>query len=585
MLLGEYGRHSVRGDIMSNEMKANTFPKVTDDGWRKVAEESLRGRSLTSLETKTYEGITLKPLYTKSTLKNDVGNEHEKMLTSIRMQKQTASWKIAQMSYATTGEQFLHETKQLIEAGNEAVVYDGALQVSWTDEVLQELTKLVKTHPIYAWNVKKLDRFNNIFSLITNNERRHVTGIVATEKKLPAGFDNIRTKLINIVPYHLQGADAVLELALALAYLEAEASTFNSFSDFSEQVVVRFAIDTHFFMELAKLRAFRVLWHMFAEAYGEMNSKKIPVIAETSLRSYTKMDPYVNLLRGGNELFSAVLGGADIITVHPHNILSGTDRSSLRYAKNMQLVLREETFVDKVVDPAGGSYFIDTLTNELIQRSWEKFLTIIEQGGIEGYKRSGELQTELEKVKKHRFNDLNTRRKSLIGTNIYAQPDETISEDDYVNIEGRIAEQFERLRIILQQSKLTVALLSLGELKDAKALFDFVSGTLAPFSINISEQMLFPTTVELISWLQSAPYDYYVICLHDKVGRESKQHLLSSQLEEKWIDIAQFSFSEDEKRAWQKVGMTSFYYKGMDLLKKGEEILSCWQKVNGGALK
>src|SRR5690606_10264874 len=108
-------------------------------------------------------------------------------------------------------------------------------------------------------------------------------------------------------------------------------------------------------MEIAKLRAFRVLWNALAHGYGVENSR-VPVFTETALRTYSSLDPYVNLLRAGNEAFSAVIGGTDVLTVHPHDIVTGPDARSARYARNIQHVTREEPQVQAVLDPAGGSY-------------------------------------------------------------------------------------------------------------------------------------------------------------------------------------------------------------------------------------
>ena len=129
-------------------------------------------------------------------------------------------------------------------------------------------------------------------------------------------------------------------------------------------------------MEIAKIRAFRILWKALGKSFGETTVAHIPILTETSLRTYSKLDPYVNLLRAGNEAFSAVLGGADVITVHPHNVLTGPTPASIRYARNVQLVIKNETLVDKVIDPSGGSYFIETLTNELVEKAWKLFVEI-----------------------------------------------------------------------------------------------------------------------------------------------------------------------------------------------------------------
>ena len=135
------------------------------------------------------------------------------------------------------------------------------------------------------------------------------------------------------------------------------------------------------------------------------------------MRSYSKLDPYVNLLRAGNETFSAILGGADIIQAHPHNILTGPDASSIRYSRNMQLVLREETHVEKVLDPAGGSYFIEKLTEQLVDEAWKLFLEIESNGGIEQFSKTGRLVEKSFQLQ----NETATGKRSLIGTNVYAE--------------------------------------------------------------------------------------------------------------------------------------------------------------------
>ena len=183
---------------------------------------------------------------------------------------------------------------------------------------------------------------------------------------------------------------------------------------------MRFAIDTHFFMEIAKIRAFRILWNALGKSFDETTVAHIPILTETSLRTYSKLDPYVNLLRAGNEAFSAVLGGADVVTVHPHDVLTGTTPASARYARNVQLVIKNETLVDKVLDPSGGSYFIDTLTNELVEKAWDLFVEIDAAGGYNTYVKSGELEQRLKACKMASAEEVAKGKKSLIGTNIYA---------------------------------------------------------------------------------------------------------------------------------------------------------------------
>ena len=154
--------------------------------------------------------------------------------------------------------------------------------------------------------------------------------------------------------YHNEGANAVQELAYALALAAKFAEQEESFEAFSKKFFVSFAIDTQFFTEIAKLRAFKVLWKAFSSAYGVTDHIKIPTVAETSLRSFSKLDVYVNLLRSSNEALSGLIGGADLFTVHPHDVLTKPTDQSVRIARNVSLILREETNVLKVKDPAGA---------------------------------------------------------------------------------------------------------------------------------------------------------------------------------------------------------------------------------------
>ena len=137
-------------------------------------------------------------------------------------------------------------------------------------------------------------------------------------------------------------------------------------------------------------------------------------------------------MRAGNEAFSAVLGGADVITVHPHDVLTGTTPASIRYARNVQLVIKDETLVDKVLDPSGGSYFIETLTNELVEKAWELFVEIDEAGGYKAYVESGKLEQRLKAQSLDFAEDVSTGTKSLIGTNIYAD----LSASELVECKG-----------------------------------------------------------------------------------------------------------------------------------------------------
>ena len=334
---------------------------------------------------------------------------------------------------------------------------------------------------------------------------------------------------------HHKGADAVTELALVLADAANQASKADNFSDFADDFFVRFAVDTHFFMEISKFRAFRVLWQAFCSAYGVAEAPYVPIIATTSLRSYSKLDPYVNVLRAGNETFAAVLGGADVITVHPHNIITGPTNSSVRLARNIQLVIKEETHADKVIDPAGGSYFMETLTSELVEKAWALFLEIQSTGGYEAFIASGQIETLLEQ----RRGEVSKGKQSLIGTNVYAELTDTNFTDwDGIQLEGRLAEPFEKLAALQKDSATRIALLTFGELKDFKPRADFVSGFLATGGMRAEWSPAFDNAQQAVSWLADEKPDYAIVCATSTLTETVMEQLLAGRPEELILDVA-----------------------------------------------
>ena len=356
-----------------HKMKATTFQETGYAQWKEAAVKSLRGTPFENLITKTSEGIDLQPLYTEEDLFKRT-EQVKAAISSVRAAKEQSGWVVAQQQYAREAKQFVEDLKTSLERGNEAIVYDGKNKLDWDAETLAEIAGLLPAYPVFMTNIVKDDLILNAFDLVPYAERPTVRGAVSLQSgSLPEGFTHIRTVSADLRSSHQNGADAGTELALALAKAAEFATEHETFDAFSKQFFVRFAVDTHFFMEVAKIRAFRVLWHAFGTAFGEESVAHVPILCETSFRSYSKLDPYVNLLRAGNEAFSAVLGGADVVTVHPHDVLTGTTPASVRFARNIQLVIKEETLVNKVLDPSAGSYFIETLTQELVEKAWALF--------------------------------------------------------------------------------------------------------------------------------------------------------------------------------------------------------------------
>ncbi|ALC88080.1 hypothetical protein AM499_03760 [Bacillus sp. FJAT-22090] len=535
-------------------MKETTFNPATITDWEQAAIKTLKNKPFESLSTKTLEDIILKPLYTLADLTNIPSNQ----TSIIRDSKSSSDWLIAQAVTGNTSKEILEDLKESISKGNEIIFYTVDTQHSWEGSELEELKLLFKEHTVLldvTSNPSFLHNFTDLNGMIK--------GADGKEKDFP----NARTYFLDASTVHKQGGDAISELASVLV----QADTFVASIDIdklSEKAFVQFSVDTNFFMEIAKLRAFRILWKAFGEAHGILDIDPIPIHSETSLRSFSALDSNVNILRVGNSALSAVLGGSDSITTYPHDYLTGAKSTSKRIARNMQLVLKEETHINRVLDASGGSYFIEKLTHELVEKSWAYFLELMSENTLN--ERNQKLKERAEAKWDQQIENLSTRKKSLIGTNVYANPDDSliypIKPTDYL----RLAEPFELLRKAFLQNSLKTAIIPYGILKEYKARMDFVSGFLIAIGISplIAPENLKP--FDLQKWIDEQNIDYVVFVGND----EQTTGLVPALLKEKLsvpIDVAgKFEEYED----WLEVGLFGRIYAGQSLLEKGNELLA-----------
>lgn len=549
-------------------MNQITFNQINDEFWRETAVQSLKGIPYEKLQTHTLEGITIDPLYTKEKYDTYFNGNATSFNRQIQAGIDTSDWTIAQVTYAKTGETFIHELKKSLGAGNEAIVYDGREPVNWDEQSLRELAQLLITYPVYAFHVEETDKFMQAFHMISPTNRYKVTGVLQSSGSLD-GFDHLRS-LIDTVPFHMDGADSVMELALALSSIVKKSEDLDDFSSVAKNTAVRFAVDTQFFMEIAKLRAFRVLWQTLCRAYNH-ETVHIPVIAETSLRTFTRFDSHMNMIRGGNEALAAVIGGVDVFTVHPHLELEEVTDASVRTARNIQLIIREESFLKYVIDPASGSYYIDILTKELIDAAWSLFQEIENSGGYEAYQESDKMDAMFKQQSTYRLENMSLQKSTLVGTNRYVDVKETLKIQEKQEIKGRIAQPFEQLRMKGLQMAPRAVLIRIGSLQDYKARADFAKGLLAVGGINAVESPVFASTEEAAVWISSNKYTYYVFCTSYENIKSSLEN--TPELKANWNDAAG-SFSEEEKENLKKIGIDDFIYAGMNQLEKLDAIIT-----------
>lgn len=244
----------------------------------------------------------------------------------------------------------------------------------------------------------------------------------------------VKTLFVDARPYCEGGGSAVQELGFALAtaveYLREMQNRGIGINEAASQVGFAFATGSDFFMEIAKLRALRTVWANVVEAFGGDNAaQKATIYSGSAQYNKTIHDPYVNMLRNTTEAFSGMIGGCDILSVEPFDDVFGRpDQLSRRIARNVQVILKDECHGGRVIDPAGGSWFIENLTTELGQKAWTLFQEVEKQGGMAAALKAGFVQNSIADVHKEKTKKLARRKNVAIGTNMYANLDEKLPE-------------------------------------------------------------------------------------------------------------------------------------------------------------
>ena len=232
---------------------------------------------------------------------------------------------------------------------------------------------------------------------------------MAEATRLTLDSPHFRTITVGSTVFHNAGATATQELAFTL---NAVVEVFDHLTNAGltmEQLISKTAltvsVGTSYFTEIAKFRALRILWQRLLLHYSIFDRVGGPIRhslfihAQTSTFYDATATPYNNLLRATTEAMSAVIGGCDALTVHPYDTVFGEpDEFSTRVARNISILLKEEAHLDKTLDPSAGSYYLETLTNELVESAWALFLDVENRGGLLKAAESGFVPSEIEKA-------------------------------------------------------------------------------------------------------------------------------------------------------------------------------------------
>jgi methylmalonyl-CoA mutase len=463
------------------------FPPVSYDNWRKLVEAELKGAPFDKkMFTTTYEGITLKPIYRRE----DVAQlSHVNSLPGFApfVRGTSASgfvkepWSVSQEITCASPTEFNHAARNSIARGLNALnmvldratrnghdpdwaqpedVGGGGLSIATLSDLDRALegVDLEKTSLFVRSGASALP-FAALLIALTKKRRKTSAqlrgciemdplGVLAHEGRLPQSLTGayrematltrwsashapqLQTVCVHSRAWHESGGSAVQELAFTLAtgveYLRQLNQLGLEVNVAAPRIRFAVTVGVNFFMEIAKLRALRMLWsRVVAAAGGNEAAQKISLHVRTAQWNQTVVDPYNNLLRATVEAFAGVLGGCDSMQVAAFDeVVRAPDDFSLRIARNTQLVLQKECALDHVMDPAGGSWYVESLTGELATRGWALFQEVEKLGGMEAALRAGFPQKTVTATAVEKIKAVARRRDSIVGVNQYANPKE-----------------------------------------------------------------------------------------------------------------------------------------------------------------
>jgi methylmalonyl-CoA mutase len=495
------------------------------DTWRKLAEAELRGRPLDDLTWQTLEGIPVSPLYTEEDVE---GLPHMGSIPGqapfTRGVKATMyagrPWTIRQYAGFSTAEESNAFYRRNLAAGQQgvSVAFDLATHRGYDsdhprvegdvgkagvaidsvedmkilfdgiplDKVSVSMTMNGAVIPVLASfivageeqghdkavlsgtiqnDILKEFMVRNTYIYPPAHSMRIISDIIGyTAEHMP------RFNSISISGYHMQeaGANLVQELAYTLAdgreYVKAAIEAGMDVDRFAPRLSFFFAIGMNFFMEAAKLRAARLLWHRIMTEFGakDEKSKMLRTHCQTSGVSLQEQDPYNNVVRTAYEAMSAVLGGTQSLHTNALDeaIALPTDFSA-RIARNTQLILQEETGVTNVVDPLAGSYYVEKLTHDLAEKAWELIEEVEEMGGMTRAVESGMPKLRIEETAATRQAMIDRGQEVIVGVNKYRKDREDpidILDVDNVKVRDSQIKALERIRASRDQAACDAAL-------------------------------------------------------------------------------------------------------------------------------
>ena len=590
------------------------FPEVSTQAWEEVIIKDLKGADYEKkLVWRTLEGFNVRPYYRAENLKNLKHIAYAPgQYPFVRGTKKNNHWKIRQDFCANDVIDANKKALDVLMKGVDSIGFNlgekenisgrdfnallndiclTAVEFNFTGvccntpnivKLFVEKTKTLNADEIYGSVDYSPLTTLTLYGNFCNSEEKDFAllkeSIVAAKP-----LSHFRTVGVNGAIFHNSGSTIVQELAFALAmgneYLAKLTDLGLTADEAAKKIKFTFAVSSNYFMEIAKFRAARMLWANIVKTYEGTteHAQKMYAHAITSAWLQTIYDPYVNMLRGTTESMSAAIAGVDSLEVLPFNKAFGEPTEfSNRIARNVQIILKEESYFDQVVDPSAGSYYVEELTKLIAEEAWKLFKTIEEKGGYIAAFKAGFIQEQIAaSAQKHNVN-IETRREIILGTNQYPNFTETLSEEIRQNINKschcncsvenkiaeplkiyRAAEAFEALRMKTENSgkQPKAFMLTFGNLAMCRARAQFSSNFFACIGIQVIDNNRFATIAEGVEAALKSKAEIVVACSSDDEYAEAVPQI-AKLLENKGILVV--AGAPDCENELREKGITHF---------------------------
>ena len=410
------------------------FDAVSAAQWKQKIQVDLKGADYNeTLVTATHEGIDITPFY-----------HSENFGTTQAIPTKTTAWKLAQYIKVTNASEANATINDVLERGAESVVLSISNENIAITETLADID--VQTIPIHIeMDFLSVSYCSDIHAFAKATAASITIGVDLIGNLASTGnwfenltkdhealaqilkFDSFKSVLtVRLDVYQNAGATMVQQLAYALAHANEYLNHYGE--NISNTITFKVTVGTHYFFEISKLRALRQLWNVLAKEYNVQTA--CTIIASPSTRNKTLYDYNVNMLRTTTECMSAVLGGADIVYNLPYDALyHHANEFGDRISRNQLRILKDESYFDKTDNPTEGSYYIESITQQLAEKALTLFKDIEANGGFLHQLKVGTIQRKIKESAAKEQALFDEGKEVLLGTNKYPNPEDRMKHD------------------------------------------------------------------------------------------------------------------------------------------------------------